>query len=464
MRLAILGAGPGGYAAAIKAARLGAQVTLIEAEEVGGVCLNLGCVPTKVLIASSVLFAKALRLEDFGIEVKGGITPNFPRMIERKNKIVTIQQKGIRNLLKGHGITLTEGRGTLTSPGEIRVALKNGSQDIVKTDGTIIATGSRPLQVQAFPFDGERILSSNDALQMEELPKSLLILGAGFIGCEFASFFRDLGVEVTVIEMLPRVVAGEDIEISALLEREFKKKGIKLLTGVKADKVDVRDDGIRVSFPDGKEVSGEKMLVAVGRAVNTEGIGLETVGVDRGSKGEILVDEKLQTNVPGIFAIGDVIGGFMLAHVASKEGKVAAQNAMGGNTTMDYTSVPSAIFTSPEIASVGLREQQALEKDIKVKTGHLQFRSLGKAHIIGEIEGLVKVISDASSDKVLGVHIIGPHASELIHEAALAIQKGLKTRDITDTIHVHPTLSEVILEAAEDVHGEATHVPKKLLT
>lgn len=233
---------------------------------------------------------------------------------------------------------------------------------------------------------------------------------------------------------------------------------------MKADKVDVRDDGVHVSFPDGKEVSGEKMLVAAGRAVNAEGIGLEMVGVNRGSKGEILVDEKLQTNVPGIFAIGDVIGGFMLAHVASKEGKVAAQNAMGGNTTMDYTSVPSAIFTSPEIASVGLREQQALEKDIKVKTGHFQFRSLGKAHIIGEIEGMVKVISDASSDKVLGVHIIGPHASELIHEATLAIQKGLKTRDIAETIHVHPTLSEVILEAAEDVHGEATHVPKKLLT
>lgn len=461
MRLSVLGAGPGGYVAAIKAAQLGAQVTLIEADEVGGTCLNWGCIPTKALIASSGMFARARKLEDFGIEVRGEIKPVFSKMIERKNRIVNLQLSGIKNLLKKHNITLTMGRGTLLSPGEIRIDLKVGSQETVKADRIIIATGSRPLQIASFPFDGRRIISSNDAIQLEKIPKSLLIVGAGFIGCEFACIFRDLGSEVTIIEMLPRAIAAEDFEISALLERELKKKGIKLFTGVKAEKVDIRDDGVHIFLGNGKEVSGEKLLVAVGRAVNSEGIGTEAAGVRKGNKGEILVNEKMETNVPGIYAIGDVIGGFMLAHAAVREGKVAAQNAMNGNVAMDYASVPSAIFTSPEIASVGLREQHAGEKDVKVRTGHCQFRALGKAHIIGEIEGMIKFVSDAVSDNILGVHIIGPHASELIHEAALAIQHGLKTRDIMETIHVHPTLSEVMLEAAEDVHGEAIHIPKR---
>lgn len=461
MRLAILGAGPGGYVAAIKAAQLGAQVTLIEADEVGGVCLNWGCIPTKALIASSETFAKSKRLEDFGIDVKGEISPNFSKIIGRKNRIVALQIKGIRSLLKNRGITLKEGRGVLLSPEEIRVDLKAGTQETISADRIIISTGSRPLVVPAFPFDGKRIISSNDALQLEEIPRSVLIVGAGFIGCEFACIFRDLGAEVTVVEMLSRAVSAEDIEISAVLEREFKKRGIKVFTGRKAEKVDVRSDGVHVLLDDGKEVFAERVLVAVGRSVNSEGIGLETVGVKKGAKGEILVNEKLETDVHGVYAIGDVIGGFMLAHVASKEGKVAVQNAMGDKVVMDYTSVPSAIFTSPEVASVGLREQQAQEKGIKIVTGHFQFRGLGKAHIIGEIKGMIKVVSDASSDKILGVHIIGPHASELIHEAALAVQKGLRTKDIAETIHVHPTLSEVFLEAAEDVHGESIHKPKQ---
>jgi dihydrolipoamide dehydrogenase len=461
MKLAVLGAGPGGYVAAIRAAQLGAHVTVIEASEIGGTCLNSGCIPTKALVASSALFAKIRRLEDFGFDLKGEIVPNFPRIIDRKNKIVDLQAKGIMTLLKNRAITLVEGRGALISPTEIEVAHKDGSHEIVKADRIIIATGSRPLRVPAFPFDGERIISSDDALKLEEIPKSLLIVGAGFIGCEFACIFGQLGSEVTMIEMLPRAVAAEDTEISSLLEREMKKRGIKLFTNVKAEKVEIRDEVVHISLTNGKEVSGEKVLVAVGRAVNSERIGLESIGVNKGSKGEIIVNEKLETNVPGIFAIGDVIGGFMLAHVASKEGKIAAKNAVGGNETMDYTSVPSAIFTSPEIGSVGLREQQALEKDIKVRIGRFQFRALGKAHIIGEIEGLVKIISDESTDKILGVHIIGAHASELIHEGALALQKGLRTRDIADTIHVHPTLSEAVLEAAEDLYGEAIHAPKR---
>ena len=461
MKLAILGSGPGGYVAAIKAARSGAQVTVIEENEVGGICLNWGCIPTKALVASCETLAKARRLEDFGIELKGEIIPNLSKIIERKNKVVSTQVKGIRNLFKSWGITLKEGRGILNSPHGITVTHRDGSQEKIDSDSIIIATGSRPLEIPSLPFDGQKILSSDDALKLKEIPKSLLIVGAGFIGCEFACIFRELGSEVTIVEMLPRALATEDFEISKILERELKKKKIKLFTNIKAEKVDIKKDGVHIFLSDGKEIVAEKVLVSVGRLFNSDGIGTEEAGVRIGPCGEIPVNEKMETNIPGIYAIGDVIGGLMLAHVASREGIVAARNIMGESECMDYNAVPSAIFTSPEIASVGLREQQAHEKGIKVMTGHFQFRALGKAHAIGEIEGLIKIVSDAMSDSVLGVHIIGPHASDLIHEAALVVRLGLTTRDIAETIHVHPTLSEGLMEAAQDVHGEAVHSPKR---
>ena len=461
MRLSILGAGPGGYVAAIKAAQLGAQITVVEGSEVGGTCLNWGCIPTKALVASAEIISRTRKLEDYGIELKGEIVPNFSKIIARKNKIVNTQIKGIRNLFKSWGITLKEGRGLLTSPQEIMITLRDGSKEKNAADKIIIATGSRPLQIPELPFDGNRILSSDDALMLKEIPKSLLIVGAGVIGCEFACIFRALGSEVTIVEMLPRAVATEDFEISELLERELKKKKIKLLTNIKAEKVDLKDDGVHIFLADSKEIVAEKVIVSVGRLFNSDGIGIEEVGIQKGVCGEIAVNDKMETNIPGIYAVGDVIGGLMLAHVASTEGIAAVKNVMGGDERIDYTSVPSAIFTSPEIASVGLREHQASEKGIKVRTGHLEFRALAKAHTIGEIEGLIKIVADEQSDKILGVHIIGPHASDLIHEAALAVRKGLKTKDIAETIHAHPTLSEVLMEAVADVHNEAIHVPKR---
>jgi len=296
---------------------------------------------------------------------------------------------------------------------------------------------------------------------LKEIPKSLLIIGAGFIGCEFACIFRELGSDVTIIEMLSRAVATEDIEISELLERELKKKKIKLYTNVKLEKLVVRDDGVHAFLPNEKEIVAGKALISAGRTFNSNGIGVEKIGIQKGSRGEIIVNEKMETNVPGVYAIGDVIGGLLLAHVASKEGITAVKNIMGGDEKIDYSVVPAAIFTSPEIASVGLKEQQATEKGIKVRTGHFQFRTLAKAHVIGEIEGMIKIVSDETSDRILGAHIIGPHASDLIHEAALAIRTGLTIKDITETMHTHPTLSEVLKEAAEDVYGEAIHAPKK---
>jgi dihydrolipoamide dehydrogenase len=461
MKLAVLGSGPGGYVAAIKAAQLNAEVTVIEDTEVGGTCLNWGCIPTKAMLASSELLSKSRELGAFGIELKGELVPNLAKIIERKNKVVSTQVKGIKGLFKSWGITLKEGRGVLTSAGEIEVRTKDGNTGKVEADAIIIATGSRPAQIPTFPFDGKNILSSTEALELNEIPKSLLIVGAGVIGCEFACLYRELGADVTIVEMLPRAVATEDHEISELLERELKKKKIKLITEIRVARVEIKEDGVHAFLSDGKELVAEKMLVAIGRTFNSDNMGLESVGVHKGGRGEIIVNNKMETNVPGIYAVGDVTGGLLLAHMASKEGIVAAKNIMGIDATINYNVVPAAIFTSPEIASVGIREHQAAEKGIKYKTGHFQFRGLGKAHAMGEIAGFIKLIAEESSDKLIGAHIIGPHASDLIHEVALAMKAGLTVRDVADTIHAHPTLAEGVMEAAEDLHGEAIHVPKK---
>ncbi len=461
MRLTVIGSGPGGYVAALKAAQLGAEVTIVEDDEVGGTCLNWGCIPTKTLIASSELLARARELSTFGIDVGGEILPNLAKIMERKNKVVGTQVRGIRALFKSWGVDIKEGRGVLSSPNEVVVTLKNGGTEAVQSERIIIATGSRPSVIPGFPFDGKTILSSNDAISLTEIPKSLLIVGAGVIGCEFACIYRELGAEIVMVEMMDRAVATEDHEISDLLARELKKKKVRLLTGARIDKVEKRDDGVRASLSDGTEIASEKMLVSIGRSFNSENIGLETVGVDKGKRGEIIVNSKMETNIPGIYAVGDVTGGMLLAHIASRQGIVAARNVMGMNEMMDYSAVPAAIFTSPEIASVGLRENQAEERGIKIKTGRFQFRTLGKAHAMGEITGFVKIIAEEETGRLLGGHIIGPHASDLIHEIVVAMKRGLTARDIAESIHAHPTLSEAIMEAAEDVFGEAVHVQKK---
>ena len=461
MRLTILGAGPGGYVAAIRAAQLGAEVTVIEESEVGGTCLNWGCIPTKTLIASAEVLHKAKNAADFGLELAGNVSPNIKKIMERKRKVVDTQVKGIRGLLRSWGIKLLEGRGVIINPKKIRVTLRDGSTQEIDTDKIIIATGSKPAQIPVFPFDGNRILSSDHAVNLDVIPQSLLIVGAGVIGCEFAFIYREFGSEVTMVEMLPRAVSTEDEEISALLERELKKNRIKLITNTGVQKVDVKDNGVTATLTDGKTIDAEKVLVSIGRSVNSRNIGLENIGVNTGKRGEIFVNEKMETNIEGIYAVGDVVGGLMLAHLASKQGLAAAENATGGNASIRYDVVPAAIFTRPEIASVGLREHQVKEKNIKYKVGRFQFRALGKAHAMGEISGMFKIISEESNDKILGAHIIGPHASDLIHEIAVAMEGGLTVKDIAHTIHAHPTLSEGIMEAAEDVHGMAVHVPKK---
>jgi dihydrolipoamide dehydrogenase len=440
MKIVILGAGPGGYVAAIRAAQLGAEVTVIEESEVGGTCLNWGCIPTKTLIASAEALHKVKNAKAYGLDVEGTVTPNIEKIVERKNKVVGVQVKGIRGLFKSWGVTLIEGRGVIVDPKKVKVTLKDGSAEEVDADKIIISTGSRPAQIPVFPFDGKRVLSSDHAINPDSIPGSLLIVGAGVIGCEFAFIYKEFGSDVTMVEMMPNAVSTEDAEISQLLERELKKNKIKLLTATSVEKVDVREDGVSAHLSNGKDIEAEKILVSIGRSVNSN---------------------DMETNVEGVYAIGDVVGGIMLAHLASKEGVVAAENAMGGSSEVNYNVIPAAIFTSPEIASVGMREEQAEEQGLKYKIGKFQFRALGKAHAMGEIAGLFKIIAEAGTDRILGAHIIGPHASDLIHEVALAMEKGLTTKDIAHTIHAHPTLAEGVMETAEDVHDSAIHSPKK---
>ncbi len=461
MKVNILGAGPGGYVAAIRAAQLGAEVTVIEKSEVGGTCLNWGCIPTKTLIASAEVLHKLKNAQNFGLKLDGIISPDIQKIVERKNKVVNTQVKGIRGLFKSWGVKLLEGSGVIVSPKKIKVTLKDGSTEEVDTDKIIIATGSRPAQIPVFPFDGDKIISSDDAINPDIIPQSLLIVGAGVIGCEFALIYKEFGADVTMVEVMPYAVSTEDEEISVILEKELKKNKIKLLKNTSVEKVDVKRNGVSVQLSNGKSVEAEKILVSIGRTVNSKNIGLEEIGVKKNQSGEIIVDNRMQTNIEGIYAIGDVVGGIMLAHLASKEGIVAAENAIGGNKEINYNVIPTAIFTSPEVASVGLREKEAVEKDLKYKVGRFQFRALGKAHAVGEIAGLFKIIADEETDKIIGAHIIGTHASDLIHEVALAMEKGLTAKDIAHTIHAHPTLAEGIMGAAEDVHDSAIHAPKK---
>ena len=461
IKLTIIGAGPGGYVAAIRAAQKGAQVTVIEGAEVGGTCLNRGCIPTKTLIASAEALERTRRAADFGIQVSGEVSYNLAKLRERKDKVVATQVKGIRALLKSWGVDLVEGRGTLLSRDIVRVVRKDGTVADVKSDKVIIATGSRPAKLPGFPFDGESVITSDEAIQLTSIPKSLLIVGAGVIGSEFAFIYRSFGAEVTMVEMMAHAVSTEDEEMSELLERELKKAKIKLVTNVKVESVEKGSDGMMVARLSNKtEVRTERILVSIGRSMNSENLGLDIVGVVIGRRGEITVNEKMETNVPGIYAVGDVTGNMMLAHVASRQGLVAVDNALGGDSRMDYTVVSAGIFTMPEIGSVGLREKQAIEKGIKYKVGRFPFRGLGKAHAMGEIAGMAKIIVDEATDKVIGVHLCGAHATDLIHEGALAMQMGATAQQLGDMIHAHPTLAEAIMEASEDVHKMAIHVMK----
>ena len=452
----IIGAGPGGYVAAIKAAQLGGKVCVIEKGELGGTCLNRGCIPTKTLYASAKLASLVSNAEEFGLEVKNAKI-NFTRVMSQKDEVVKRMTGGIGTLFKGNKITLITGSGKIIRQGVVEVKKADGSVESVEARNIIIATGSEPANIPTFEIDEEQVLTSTVALELAELPKSLLVVGGGVIGCEFASIFNAFGCEVTIAELLPTILATEDVQVTRQMRLFLKRKGIKIVTEANITAVNKNAESVTAILESGEQLQAEKMLVSVGRKLNVEGIGLEEVGV-KIADGRIAVDEIMQTNVANIYAVGDIANRFQLAHVASTEGIVAAQNCMGIPATMNYNTIPNCIFTLPEIARVGLTEAQAKQEGYKVKVGRFPFMANGKAVGMRETEGFVKIVSDSETNDILGVHILGPHASELIHETALAIKLGATAVDLAHTIHAHPTLSEAIMEAAEATYGKAIHV------
>ncbi len=462
--IVIIGGGPGGYVAAIRASQLGAKVAVVEKEQLGGVCLNRGCIPTKAIISSIELFTGIKGAEDFGIEVKG-CRLDYSRVLARKDAVVERLRNGVAALLKARKIDLISGTGKLTGIKEIGIE-SEGGKIAVKSSNIIIATGSKPLELPFFKFDGKKIVSSSDLLQRENVPGSLLIIGGGVVGCEFASIFKAAGSEVTLVEMLGQILPAEDREAARRLGAVFKKEGVKVLTGTRIEKLEVSGEKVVAKLaPPGpgqaeseESLEAEMALVCVGRAFNSEGLGLEALGIEQ-EKGRILVNESLQTNIPGIYAIGDVIGGPLLAHVASYEGILAAENIMGKAGRKDYSVVPNCIFTHPEIASVGLNEEAAREAGYDVKVGKFPFSALGKAHAMGQTQGFIKIIGDNSTEAILGCVIMGQGASGLIGEAALAIKLEATVAELAQTIHAHPTMSEGIMEAAEAFYGQAIHLP-----
>ncbi|WP_447976623.1 dihydrolipoyl dehydrogenase [Candidatus Nitrospira bockiana] len=467
--IVIVGAGPGGYVAAIRAAQLGAQVTVIEHQVLGGVCLNWGCIPSKALLAVVELGDKAKKAAEMGLTLDGGIAYDPAKMVARKNKVVDGLVKGIATLFKTWGIQTVNGFGELVDARTVKVAASDGGEQYVGGDAIVIATGSSWPNLPLFPIDGRQIITSKDALDMSDLPSTLLIVGAGVEGCEFAALFSGMGTRVTMVELMPRILPLEDEEIATMMARELAKRGVTIHTGTRVDKLERRADAITATLTDGTVVESQRLLVSVGRGLNSKGIGLERVGVAVGKRGEILVNGRMETNVPGVYAIGDVVGKAMLAHVASAQGKVAVENIMGHPREMDDRVIPAGIFTLPEIGRVGLTEQQAREEsrergedpETAVKVGRFRYAGLGKAQGAGETSGLFKVIAEAKTGRILGAHILGAHASDLIHEIALAMQMGVTASDVGRMIHAHPTLAEGVMEAAEDVDGLAIHLARK---
>ncbi len=467
--IAILGAGPGGYVAAIRAAQLGARVTVVERHALGGVCLNWGCIPSKTLLSVIELGDKLKKADGFGLILSAPARYELSRMVAQKNKVVAGLVKGIATLFKAWNIEVVEGRGEFVDAKTLAVTGTDGEQRTVEADAIIVATGSSWPQLSQFPIDGTQILTSKEALDLESVPTRMVILGAGVEGCECATLFSGLGTAITLVELQPRVLPLEDEEISALMARELKKRSVDVRTGTTIKHVDRAAGGLTVRLADDTVIGADVLLISIGRGFHSQGIGLQRVGVALGRRGEVLVDERMETNVPGVYAIGDVVGKAMLAHVASAQGKVAVENILGHSTRINYEVIPAGIFTLPEIGRVGLTEQQARERaqaaggdpDQSVKVGRFRYVGLGKAQAVGDTTGLFKVIADAPTDKILGVHILGAHAADLIHEAALAMQVGATIAQVAGMIHAHPTLSEGLLEAVEDVNGAAVHQARR---
>lgn len=457
----VLGSGPGGYVAAIRAAQLGQKVAVVEKSEIGGVCLNWGCIPTKALLKSAQVYQNMLHSENYGIKLDTKPEADINSMVDRSRKIADQMSKGVQFLFKKHKIDLINGFGVLKKDKKIEVKDADGNTNEYSAEKIIIATGAKARELPNIKIDGEKVIGYREAMTLREKPESMLVLGSGAIGSEFANFYQSIGTKVTLVEYMPNIVPVEDEEISKNLARAFKKSKMKVMTGSSVESVDTSGDKclVKVNTKKGeKEIEVDIVLSAVGVKTNIEGIGLEDIGI-KTEKGKIVVDKYYQTNVDGYFAIGDIVHGPALAHVASREGVIAIEKMLGHNPeVMDYDNIPACTYTSPEVASVGMTEKQAEEAGYELRVGKFPFRASGKAVAAGSVDGFVKVVIDKKTDKILGGSMLGANVTEMIEELVLARQQNVNAKDIIETVHPHPTMSEAVMEAVADAYDEAIHV------
>jgi dihydrolipoamide dehydrogenase len=454
----VLGSGPGGYVAAIRAAQNGLKTAIVEGDALGGVCLNWGCIPTKSLIESATLMRSIPDLERFGIKAdRGGFS--YPHVHKESRSVSEKLSRGVQHLLKTNGVEILHDYGMITSARHLRL-VSTGQE--LEGSSLIIATGSREKEIPGFPFDGSSIVSSRDMLACDALPKDIAILGAGAVGVEFSYILAAFGVSVTLVELMEQVLPSEDAEVSVLIEKALKRQGVKIMTATKALSCAVEQGRVRLTLAnEGKEtrLSTEKLLVAVGRQPNTENIGLESAGI-RTSRGFVVTGDYYETNVPGIYAIGDIAGQAMLAHVASHQGILVADHIAKKTTgkRIDDAMIPKAVYCEPQAASFGLTEKQAREKGLEVRVSRFPYRGCGKAVAAGKPEGFVKLLADSKTREILGASIVGMHATEIIHELLLAKTAELVPEDITRTIHAHPSFSETVMEASRGLFDKAIHI------
>jgi dihydrolipoamide dehydrogenase len=462
----VIGGGPGGYVAAIRLGQLKQKTLVIEKESMGGVCLNWGCIPSKALIAAANFVEKLQHADTMGITVQG-VHVDVAKMQSWKNGIVTKLVTGVKGLCRGNGAEVMMGNATFVGPNTLEVDGPEGKTRVEATKGIIIATGSRPMEIPGFKFDGKKVISAKEAVSLNPLPKRMVVIGGGIIGMELGGVYSKLGVETTVVEFLPSVLASMDADLVQPVVKAMGKSGVKFLTSTKAKGVEEQKDGsLRVKVEtDGKEqvLECDVVLVAVGMKPNTESLGLEKAGVALDKRGHVVIDDECRTNVKSIYAIGDVAGMPYLAHKASKEGEIAAEVIAGHKSARDWRTIPAATFTHPEIANAGLSEKEAREKGLDIVVGKFPFAASGRAMAVMETDGFVKVIAERTGKdkhdyKIIGVHIVGPEASDLISEAALAIEMDAFVEDVGLTIHPHPTLGESMMEAAKAAIGEAIHI------
>ncbi len=458
----VIGSGPGGYVAAIKAAQLGKKVLVIDRDKVGGVCLNCGCIPSKALITAAGFYDKMQNgAAEMGITA-GKTSVDMTKLQTWKQGVVNKLTGGVGQLLKANGCEYMTGEAKFKSPKELEVKTADGKTEVIQATSFIIATGSRPIEIPGFAFDQKNVLSSTEALSLDDLPKRLAVIGGGYIGLEIGSFYQKFGVEVTIIEATKGILTGVvDSDCSQVVARKLKKKGVNIIVNAKAISFKKSGSDLSVTISvDGKEqtVATDKILVTVGRKPNSDQLGLSAIGLKIDAKGFIQVDKQLRTNISHIFAIGDIAGQPMLAHKASREGIIAAEVIAGKNVVMDVKTIPAVIFTDPEIASAGMTVEEAQSKGFEVKVGQFPYAANGRALSMLESEGFVKIVTDKKNNVVLGVHIVGGEASQVISEAALAIEMGATAEDIASTIHPHPTLPEMMMEAAEAALGHPIHI------